>query len=76
RQAEPVYETLPGWPGEISEVRSLAALPENARRYLAFLSEAIGRPVEIVSVGPDREQTILADPGSTKSGERVYQSQH
>ncbi|HWB08970.1 MAG TPA: adenylosuccinate synthase [Pirellulales bacterium] len=59
RQAEPVYETLPGWKEEISHIRSLAALPENARRYLAFLSEAIGRPVEIVSVGPDREQTML-----------------
>jgi adenylosuccinate synthase len=76
RQAEPVYETLPGWQGEISDIRSMSALPENARRYLAFLSKAIGRPVEIVSVGPDREQTILANPRSTTSGERVYQSQH
>ncbi|HEV3339995.1 MAG TPA: adenylosuccinate synthase [Pirellulales bacterium] len=61
RQAEPVYETLPGWREEISHIRSLAALPENARRYLAFLGETIGRPVEIVSVGPDREQTILTN---------------
>jgi adenylosuccinate synthase len=61
RQAEPVYETLPGWKEEISHIRSMAALPENARRYLAFLSETIGRPVEIVSVGPDREQTILTN---------------
>jgi adenylosuccinate synthase len=76
RQAEPVYETLPGWQGEISDIRSMSALPENARRYLAFLSKAIGRPVEIVSVGPDREQTILTNPRSTTSGERVYQSQH
>jgi adenylosuccinate synthase len=75
RQAEPVYETLPGWKQEISDVRSLDALPENARGYLGFLSEILGRPIEIVSVGPDREQTILADGRSMKSGVRVYQSQ-
>ena len=73
RQAEPVYHSLPGWKQEISHVRSMGALPENARNYLAFLSKTIGRPVEIVSVGADREQTILADPWSTTSGERVYQ---
>ncbi|HUY36419.1 MAG TPA: adenylosuccinate synthase [Pirellulales bacterium] len=61
RQARPVYETLPGWRREISHVRRLAELPAAARRYLDRLSEIIGRPVEIVSVGPDREQTILAE---------------
>ncbi|HVA46859.1 MAG TPA: adenylosuccinate synthase [Pirellulales bacterium] len=75
RQAEPVYETLPGWKQEVSEARSMADLPDNARKYLAFLSKVIGRPVEIVSVGPDREQTVLADPRSTTSGERLYQPQ-
>lgn len=58
RRAKPVYETLPGWQQEISDIRSFGQLPENARRYLARISEIIGRPVEIVSVGPDREQTI------------------
>ncbi|HET6879107.1 MAG TPA: adenylosuccinate synthase [Pirellulales bacterium] len=75
RQAEPIYETVPGWKEEIDHIRSLDALPENARNYLDFLSDVIGRPVEIVSVGPDREQTILAEGRSTKSGVRVYQSQ-
>ncbi|HEX7376822.1 MAG TPA: adenylosuccinate synthase [Pirellulales bacterium] len=75
RQAEPVYETLPGWKEEISDVRSLAALPENARGYLAFLSEVLGRPIEVVSVGPDREQTIFAEGRSIGNGSRVYQSQ-
>jgi adenylosuccinate synthase len=60
RQAEPVYETLPGWESEISHVRSMSALPDNARKYLDFLSQTIGRPIEIVSVGPDRDQTINA----------------
>lgn len=61
RMAKAVYETLPGWREEISHVRRLADLPANARRYLDRLSEIIGRPVEIVSVGPDREQTIHAE---------------
>jgi adenylosuccinate synthase len=61
RQARPVYETLPGWRQEISHVRRMADLPANALRYLGRLSEIIGRPVEIVSVGADREQTIFAE---------------
>jgi adenylosuccinate synthase len=75
REAEPVYESLPGWKQEISEARSMADLPGNARKYLEFLSKVIGRPVEIVSVGPDREQTVLADPRSVMRGERDYQPQ-
>lgn len=65
RQAEPIYETLPGWKKEISIVRSMSGLPVNARNYLDFLSKAVGRSVEIVSVGPDREQTILAEDSPT-----------
>jgi adenylosuccinate synthase len=38
----------------------MSDLPENARAYLARLSELVGQPVEVVSVGPDREQTIFA----------------
>jgi len=61
RKAVPVYETMPGWQQEITEVRRIEDLPENARSYLDRLSQIIGRPVEIVSVGPDREQTKLPD---------------
>jgi adenylosuccinate synthase len=60
RTATPVFETLPGWDEEITEVRQMADLPENARKYLKRISEMVGRPVEVVSVGPDREQTIFA----------------
>jgi len=59
RKAKGVYESLPGWKEEIATVRTLADLPSNARRYLDRISEILGRPVEIVSVGPDREQTIV-----------------
>ena len=60
RRVEPVYETLPGWRKEITDVRRMEDLPENARAYLDRICGLVGRPVEIVSVGPDRKQTILA----------------
>ncbi|MEX0713427.1 MAG: adenylosuccinate synthase [Pirellulales bacterium] len=59
RRARPVYETLPGWKREISDVRTVAGLPAEARAYLDRISEVIGREVQIVSVGPDRDQTIF-----------------
>jgi adenylosuccinate synthase len=59
-RAAPVYETLPGWRSEISACRRLADLPPQARAYVDRLSQLVGAPVEIVSVGPDREQTMFA----------------
>jgi len=59
KRAEPVYETLPGWREELTGVRRYDDLPENARRYLARIGELLGRPVTVVSVGPDRDQTIF-----------------
>jgi adenylosuccinate synthase len=64
RRAVPVYETLPGWQQEITSAREMSDLPTNARRYLDRLSELVGRPVEVVSIGPDRAQTIFAKPES------------
>ncbi len=60
RQVVPVYETLPGWQEDITAVGRLADLPANARKYLDRLSRLVGCPVEVVSVGPDRQQTIFA----------------
>jgi adenylosuccinate synthase len=60
RRVVPVYETLPGWQEEISHVRKLSDLPGKARAYLDRLASLVGCPVEIVSVGADRQQTILA----------------
>jgi adenylosuccinate synthase len=59
RRAVPVYETLPGWEKDICGVRRLEDLPAGARVYLDRLSQLVGQPVEVVSVGPDREQTIF-----------------
>jgi adenylosuccinate synthase len=55
----PVYETLPGWSEDITDVREWSQLPSAAREYVRFLGSRIGVPVSIVSVGPDRRQTIL-----------------
>ena len=61
KQAVPVYESLPGWQEDLSTIRSYDALPAAATGYLARISQLLGRPVSIVSVGPDREQTIFCD---------------
>jgi adenylosuccinate synthase len=58
-QCQPVYEELPGWEEEISDIRSFEELPKNAKNYVKRIAELIGIPVTIVSVGPGREQTIF-----------------
>jgi len=59
RQVKPVYESVPGWQEEITACRSLKELPENAQAYLKRISELVGRPIGMVSVGPERDQTIM-----------------
>lgn len=60
RRVKPIYETLPGWQTDVTGVRKLSDMPAGARRYLDRISELVGRPVEVVSVGPDRAQTMFA----------------
>jgi adenylosuccinate synthase len=57
-RAVPVYQAFPGWPDEIHGVRALADLPEAARRYVTALEDLAGVPIVLVSVGPERTQTI------------------
>jgi adenylosuccinate synthase len=58
-ECEPVYEELPGWNEDITHVRTLSELPENARHYLERVAQLTGVPISIFSVGPGREQTNL-----------------
>jgi adenylosuccinate synthase len=58
-RCKPVYESIPGWSEDITKARKLADLPAGARRYVDRISELVGLKVSVVSVGPDREQTIL-----------------
>ncbi len=62
RAARPVFRTVPGWNEEITGARTFEDLPQNAQQYVQTLSELVERPVQIVSVGPDRDQTILLSP--------------
>ena len=55
----PVYETLPGWSESTVGLKSLDVLPANARAYISRLEELVGAPIDIISTGPDREETIL-----------------
>lgn len=56
---EPVYETHKGWKQDVTGIREYDKLPENCRKYLERLEEILEVPISIVSVGPDREQTIF-----------------
>jgi len=56
---EPVYEEMPGWKESTIGVTSYDALPKNARAYLERLQQLAGVPIDIISTGPDREQTIV-----------------
>lgn len=58
-QAEPIYEEFEGWMTDISGIREYDKLPENAKKYLQRISEVSGVELGIVSVGPNREQTIV-----------------
>ena len=57
-RATPIYEHFPGWTEPIYDVRSLAGLPDAARRYVNAVEELAGVPIVLVSVGPERTQTI------------------
>ena len=55
----PVYEVLPGWQQEISDVRHFPDLPMEARRFVRRIEELVDAPVDMISVGPEREQAIV-----------------
>lgn len=56
---EPIYDTLPGWLTDISAARRESELPQTFLDYIHYIEERVGVPVAILSVGPDREQTII-----------------
>lgn len=58
-QCEPVYETLPGWSESTAGKRQFAELPENAQKYLVRVEALAGIPIDIISTGSDRNDTIV-----------------
>jgi adenylosuccinate synthase len=59
KELEPIYDDLPGWTESTVGAKSLDELPENARAYIRYIESAIEVPVDIISTGPDREETII-----------------
>ena len=58
-RAKPVYETLPGWDEDLSEATSFEDLPAAAQDYVRRIEQIVGKPVEMIGVGPKRSQTIM-----------------
>ena len=58
-RCKPVYEEMPGWKEDITQVQSFDELPENCQKYIRKIEELIHCPVVMFSVGPDRKQTVV-----------------
>ena len=58
-KCKPIYETLPGWSEDISGIRNYNDLPENTKKYLKRIEEIVETPVQIISIGPARDETII-----------------
>jgi adenylosuccinate synthase len=59
QEVKPVYITMKGWNQSLSHVTSYAQFPEELRQYTEFLEQELRVPISMISVGPDRKQTIL-----------------
>ena len=59
QKIQPIYEELPGWKEDLTAMTNLSEFPENFKHYISYLEEALETPIKIVSVGPDRKQTIF-----------------
>lgn len=60
-KAKPVYTTVPGWKCDISGIKTYDDLPANCKKYVELLGKLLERKISVVSVGPKRDQTIIAD---------------
>ncbi len=66
-KVKPVLKSFPGWKSSLSDCRTYDELPENAKKYIAFIEEFTGTAMEIISVGYERRQTIVRKDQWTKS---------
>ena len=62
-EIEPVYQSLPGWQRDLTDLSSFEELPDALRQYISFIEEAVDVPVNIVSTGPNRRETIVKTDG-------------
>lgn len=61
-RAKPIYENLPGWAEDISVVKNVKDLPKNAQDYAQFIGKELATPIDVMSVGPGRDQTLWLKP--------------
>ena len=61
-KVEPVYKTFKGWPQSLDGVRKKSGLPREARDYISFIEKFVGIKCDIISTGPDRDETIWVKP--------------
>jgi adenylosuccinate synthase len=62
-ECQPVYEDMPGWSDSTVGATAYDELPQNAQAYLARIEELVETPIDIISTGPERDQTIIkTDP--------------
>lgn len=61
-QLEPVLETLPGWKSDLTQIKIFKDLPLKAVQYIHFVQQNVGCPIDVISVGPDRDQTLWIKP--------------
>lgn len=61
-KVEPVIEWLPGWSQDISKIKTLSDLPRPATSYIDYIGSQLGTPIDVISVGPGREQTLWVKP--------------
>ena len=58
----PVLEKFPGWKTDLTTIRAASELPRKATEYINFIQRHLGCPIDVISVGPDREQTLWIKP--------------
>ena len=71
RRCKPIYETIPGWKQPVDDVRSMDQFPKGALDYVQRIEELVGIPVGVLSVGPDRAQTIFTEQAAELSLEAI-----
>ncbi len=71
RRCKPIYETIPGWKQPLDDARSVDDFPAGAMAYVKRIEELVGVPVGVLSVGPDRAQTIFTDQAAELALETI-----
>ncbi|MFH1824334.1 MAG: adenylosuccinate synthase [Candidatus Firestonebacteria bacterium] len=61
REIKPVYKSVNGWPEDISNLKRYNLLPDNTKRYLEEISKQVGLKISVLSLGPERKQTLILD---------------